>query len=320
MKKIILILLVCIAVQGMAQEVPGKEENIPFLVTFGAQADKSYGDDDYCQVFFFKIPKEIKTPIYIKVFDPDVGGQHDEGINGFNTKTKFSIYGGKGAFTDKDATGVDPKGNFKSGALLHTKTFSVSTTYDNKWYSFGPINPAEGEYIPSMNAYILKVICEGVSGDDGNLYRYFLSSSQSKNIAVSGGNAFTYEYTVRLHDKGSEVSHIYPYIDNNVVSLMQFNFDWDSDGAIKLYSRSKLGEKGVVSGDGVWKKSKHPITEKEKNNCIDMRFEKNSSAPVKNNNVVFYVTNQYGEFLPFYAVPIGSYSPDGSGKISVKPK
>ncbi len=320
MKKYILILLLILLVfDSTSQAVPGKEENIPFLVTFGSGADKTHGDDDHCQVFFFKIPKEIKTPIYIKVFDPEVGGKNDEAIAGFNTKTKFSIYGGKGAYSDKDARGVSPKGNYKSGVLLHSKSFSISETYDNKWYSFGPINPAEGEYIKSMDSYIFKVICQGISGDDGNLYRYFLSSSKSKNIPVEGGNAFTYEYTVRLHNNSSEVSHIYPYIDNSVISLMQFNFDWDSDGAVKLYSRSKLGEKAVVSGDGGWKKSKHMITEKEKNNCIDMRFEKSKTNPLKNNNVVFYVTNQYGEFLPFYAVPLGSYSPDGGGNITVKP-
>ncbi|MFH2142049.1 MAG: hypothetical protein ABIJ97_06490, partial [Bacteroidota bacterium] len=52
------------------QPIPAKEENIPFLVTFGGQSDKSWGDDDFCQTIFFVIPENYKNPFYIRVFDP----------------------------------------------------------------------------------------------------------------------------------------------------------------------------------------------------------------------------------------------------------
>ena len=53
------------------QPVPGKDENIPFLVTFGKEGKTSWGDDDFYQVFFFSILKETTKPLYIRVFDPD---------------------------------------------------------------------------------------------------------------------------------------------------------------------------------------------------------------------------------------------------------
>jgi len=76
------------------QPVPGKDENIPFLVTFGKDGKTSWGDDDFYQIFFFSIPKDYTKPFYIRVFDHDCGGENDEIQGEFDTKTKFSVYGG----------------------------------------------------------------------------------------------------------------------------------------------------------------------------------------------------------------------------------
>jgi len=77
---------------GWSQPVPASDENIPFLVTFGNEAGTKWGDDDFSQTFFFKIKKEFKEPIYVRVFDPDCTGMHDESNGGFNTMTRFSVY------------------------------------------------------------------------------------------------------------------------------------------------------------------------------------------------------------------------------------
>src|SRR4030042_830160 len=78
------------------QAVPGRDENIPFLVTFGKQGQTSWGDDDFYQVWFFAVPREYTQQFYIRIFDPDCGGEHDEIQGDFNTRTLFSVYGGKG--------------------------------------------------------------------------------------------------------------------------------------------------------------------------------------------------------------------------------
>jgi hypothetical protein len=88
MKRLILYIGVLMggAYTAICQPVPAPEENIPHLMTFGKDADPSWGDDDFCLIFFFAVPKDFQAPIYIKVFDPDVGGDIDE-INGeWNTK------------------------------------------------------------------------------------------------------------------------------------------------------------------------------------------------------------------------------------------
>ena len=82
-----LLLLGCPVRVARAQAVPNPGENIASLVTFGAQGDKSWGDDDHTQTFFFLIPQENRQPVYIRVYDPDCGGQFDERKFGWNTTT-----------------------------------------------------------------------------------------------------------------------------------------------------------------------------------------------------------------------------------------
>ena len=305
--KTTLITLTLIAVMGLpklvaGQPFPGQEESIPYLITFGKNASKNWGDDDFCQIFFFSIPKEQKTSIYIRVFDPDVGGGIDEIKGDFNTRCRFSIFGGRGAISNKASREEDPVPGFDSGTLLVSKTFGVNEKYDNGWYTFGPFNPTEGEWGDQYGGYVFKVVAQGISGDDGNLYKYFLSTSPTRNVAVEGGNAFTFEYSFRLPNEPS-VCHIYPYITPDIVSIMQYNFDWDNDGIIKIISPARRGELVETSNDGDWKSSKHMIQKSEHYSSMDFRIVKKNNY--KNNNVVFRITNQYGEAMPFYSAPIG---------------
>lgn len=290
-----------------AQGVPSQEENIPFLVTSGTRAPADWGDDDHVQIFFFAIPGEITEPVYIRVFDPDTGGEHDEVKGEWDTKIRFAVVGGKGAYTHPDARDVDPKGEFDKGTLLFSKTFGVSEKYDNDWYSFGPINPKEGELYKrgGEELRILKVIAQGLSGDDGNLYRYFMSAKPDGNLALEGGKAFTFEYSFRV-PKGK--CHLYPLVDKNVVSIRQSNFDYDSDGFIKLVSVARKSEKMDTSLDGEWAESTHKIYEAEWGNSLDIQIW--SFTEKRNNNLVLYLTNQYGESLPFYNAPIGIIAPN----------
>ncbi len=289
----------------LAQEVPASDENIPYLVTFGKHADKAWGDDDFAQTFFFKVPKDFNKPLYFRVYDPECSGDIDEQNDDYNTATRFSVYGGTGCISNKDSRALDPVGEWKSGNLLDAKVFTSKTNYDKAWYTFGPFNPSEGELSEEHGGYIFKMICEGVKGDDGNLYRYFMSVDGDRNIPVEDGNAFCYEYTFRLHSDPSQVSHIYPYLDGEVVSLHQSNFDWDDDGYITLTSRVSESIPLEISGDNELSKSKYVVKDKERGNSVDIAFKKNNKVKVNNNNVVFSVTNQYGELIPFYVVPIG---------------
>ena len=289
----------------MSQSAPAEDENIPHLVTFGSNSETSWGDDDFCQIFFIMIPEAHTAPFYIRVFDPDTGGELDEMKGDFNTTVKFSVYGGNGSWSNDDAKNVDPVGNYESGNLLGSRNFAQISRFDQEWYTFGPFNQQEGEYSEKLGGYVFKVIAKGISGDDGNLYKYFVSTERKENRAIEGGNVFTYEYTFRLSNNQNNVSQIYPYLDDKVTSVKILNYDWDNDGFIRVVSVAKRGTLLTISKQDEWKNNTLPITEDERNTSMEIQFIKNNSQLIKNNNVVVIVQNQYGESLPFYVIPIG---------------
>lgn len=286
-------------------------------MTFGGNALTSWGDDDFIQIFYCVLPPSQTEPVYIRVYDPDTGGNLDELKGEFNTVLSFSVYGGKGCWSDTAAQSIHPNGNFRSGYLLSSKLFGADSKYDKKWYSFGPFNPAEGEYVEKLGGRIIKIIAQGISGDDGNIYKYFLSTSQTDNIPVEGGNLFTYKYHLRLSDDQKHVSQIYPFIDDKTISIQISNFDWDNDGIVRIFSVAKNGIPCDVSGESNWIEREFPIVEEEKNSTVEIQFIKNKYVQIRNNNVVVAVRNQYGEALPFYVVPIGGV-PVYSPKIRMK--
>lgn len=299
---LVIILFIFLVLNINAQEIPSREENVSHIVTFGAQSQKSWGDDDFSQTFFFLIPKNYSKPFYINVHDPETAGKFDEQNGKWDTKMKYTVYGGKETFSNKDARGVDPTKNYRSGQLMASKTFDSDLTYDDKWYSFGPFNPNDGEFVEEFGGYVFKIICEGTNGNDGNLYKYFMSIKPNENIAVEGGNAFTYEYSLRLKDQAKSIAHLYPFLDKDVASIKINTFDFDNDGNIKLYSNAKNGHFISISNDNEWIASSHTIQEAEKNKSIDIQIFKFSGT---NNDMVIYVTNQYNIPLPFFAVPLG---------------
>lgn len=284
-----------------SQRIPNESENIDYVMTFGEAAPTTMGDDDHVQIFFFMVPMSHDQSIFIRIFDADTGGDHDELKNVANTKTRISLYGGKGSFSNEDARKTNPVGAYKSGTILFTKIFGNEVEYNSKWYSFGPINPIEGEQVTELKSYVFKVVIAGVSGDDGNAYRLFLSSNSLKNVPVDGANSFTYEYTFKA-PLSKTIVHIYPFIDNTVSSITQYNFDGDNLGNMFLYSVAKNRHESKYSGDNEWISDKHKIEPMERNTTLDIQLlTKNASA----NTMSLYVLNQYDVAIAFFSTPIG---------------
>ncbi len=306
-------------VASKAQPVPAVDENIYALVTFGKEGDTAWGDDDFTQIIFFSIPETHQEPVFIRVYDPDTGGNFDEQKGPWNSRMAYSVFGGKGAFSNEDARRIKRDGNYKSGTMLASRAFGEDPRYDGKFYTFGPFNPSEGELLSEYGGYIFKFVVEGIAGDDGNLYRIFLSTGRDENRSIEGAFAFYYKYKFRLHDNVNEVSHIYPYVDERVIAIKQSNFDWDNDGIIRIISPSKNGERMAISNDNNWATSLTQISRDDINSSLDIQMIKNKSANIRNNNVVIYLENQYGELMPFYSIPIGGI-PKYKYSIGIKPK
>lgn len=297
-----IILLLLVTHQLLGQQIPSKVENIAYLVTFGKDAQTSHGDDDFYQVFFFQIPETSTTPVYIRIFDPETSGDLDEKKDEYNTETVYSVYGGKKCSTDpllKRSNAID---DCRSGILIQSESYGNSTEHSGKWVTLGPFNPKEGEYNKFFKTYIFKCLVEGKTGDDGNIYKLFLSSNPNENIAVEGGNIYTYKYHFRLVSERKSITHLYPYVDDKVVKIKQNNFDFDNDGVIKVVSTAKNGEIVASSGDNEWVSSFLVIKNIERNTSLDYQIVKKGDWK---NDMVIFLTNQYGEKLPFFSIPIG---------------
>jgi hypothetical protein len=316
-KFIYIFILLLISTLGYSQPVPNVDENIPYLMTFGKFGETSWGDDDFSQTFFFLIPESYNQPFFIRVFDPDVGGAIDENKGDFDTRCVYEVFGGEGNWSDDDAKETGPFGNYKSGTLLSSRAFAENPRYDNNWYTFGPFNPAQGEYAEEYKGHIFKIICEGVTGDDGNMYQYYLSTSANENRLIEGANAFAYEYSFRMHNDYEEVSHIYPYVEDGTISVKINNFDWDTDGHIMVISVKRQGSDILTSDDDHWTEDELRVMDEEIGTSFDFRFIK-ANPLVKNNNVVVNVRNQFGDAMPFYSIPLGGV-PKYRGEVEFVP-
>jgi hypothetical protein len=120
---------------------------------------------------------------------------------------------------------------------------------------------------------------------------------------------------MRLGEAKGSISHLYPFVATNVTSVIINVFDFDDDGILRVVSVAKKGEITKSSGNGVWLENKHKIVSEELNTSLDVQFGKEKES--KNNNIVVYITNQYGELMPFYTTPIGGV-PKYKFKIGVK--
>ena len=106
----LVIFILLINTEAFSQRVPSESENIDYVMTFGKVAPITTGDDDHVQIFFFMVPATHDQSFFLRIFDADASADHDEIINGANTKTRISLYGGKGAFSNEDARKTNPVG------------------------------------------------------------------------------------------------------------------------------------------------------------------------------------------------------------------
>lgn len=167
------------------------------VATFGNMAGEECIDDDFSQVIFCALPVSYTGEMYIRIFDPDCGGALDRPNGLWETNTIFTIYGGQGCISEKDARGTAPSGNYTSGRLLQQEIFAKESEVDGKWFDFGPFNVKDGEQLDAFPGYVfLKIVVEGRTGDDGNVYGLFLSQSAHQNREIAHSVFFGYEQIV----------------------------------------------------------------------------------------------------------------------------
>lgn len=288
------------------------------LRTNGQDTSPTFGDDDKVQIIFFELPASLppSTGLYFNVFDPDCGGPAftDTMDIAFNTTTRFSVIGGLGAYSDPLARAPFFDGSNNSGILsgntLITRTFGVSSTLDNTWVALNsaPILITEGELVGDKRLF--KLVVEGLSGDDGNIYDVTVGESPATTNTVPSGTRI-FAYSLTFETPVMSRPHLYPYVMASVTRVVQYNFDFDAPpGAMTFTTPSGQSFVMAVGGDGDWTSSTHVAAAQDRDATWTVNTESGFGF---DNCITFYTTDYNGNALAIFGQPYGGYPPPLTG-------
>lgn len=268
------------------------QENI-FLVTYGPNAPTREGDDDFRQILFLKIPSSIKDSVYLRIFDADNGGLLDSPFDKFDTETRFALFGGEGVYSDRANRGqlTSPE-TLNKGNLISEGIYATDPFLDNKWFNFAFFSPSRGELIDGY--YYFKLIVEGVSGNDGNLFDVAISLQDKRNITPEGAELLTFTPTLRLPGKGIFAEMKF-FVSNENDELIIKNFDL-AGGKVAVETPFRSNLPVVSSGQDQWAESSVRFDEREKDKYSALKFEGGGEIP---NDATFHIITKNMEPVPF---------------------
>jgi hypothetical protein len=198
----------------------------PYLVTFGRDAPSPYGTPWYwVQLVFFDVPAYLEE-FEVYIFDADTGGKGDQTSwvdadqgDGFETKTLYTLYGSKGAYTAEGVREPNPSSSgIISGTPLVTATVGISNTLDGNWnYRLGSFSPDSGE--PVGDRYVFKLVVEGQNGNDANWYRVGLKTLSYTDTVPSDLQIFAFSWRVLVDLQRRP--HLHPYVAEGVTDPLR---------------------------------------------------------------------------------------------------
>ena len=229
------------------------------LVVYGVLAPTREGDIDHKETIFFSVPKDLRDRIYVRIFDPEMSGEHDFRYGRYgNTETVFRVVGGEGAYSGVEMpvavrSGARPTKLRKSellapmpGTVLREEIFVADPETDGEWVSLGAVRARQGEVIGDRAWFRLDVL--GVDGDDGNGFNVDVSLSRDVHRRPEGLRMVAYQPTIRW--PGGAIGTRVEFLNPGGGPLTIQNFD-GAAGDLRLnrmYSDLRLR----ASGQDTW--------------------------------------------------------------------
>ena len=189
---------------GRAQ-VTGAQDGL--LVVYGALAASREGDTDRREQVFFSVPADLAERVYVRIYDPEVGGAGDFTYGGgADSETTFRLFGGDGAFTaaerpDQKADGAREPRRFQMrpvtgpGKMIREKAWTSDRATDQRWVNFAAARARQGEVIGDRAYFRIDV--QGTKGNDGNGFSVDVSLARDRSRPPEGLEMFAYRPTVR---------------------------------------------------------------------------------------------------------------------------
>ena len=196
------------------------------LVTFGKSAKKAEGDHDFRQIVHFSVPEGTGT-LDLYIFDPDVGDSYDEPQKGFNSRTRFSLFGaGSEAVLMRDKHGILQEE--VSGTAIVSSEFGANPRLDGTWVKLSHFSGELGEKLNNKREFFLLV--EGIRGNDGNVFDVSVTSGGQP---VEGIRYYSYLPTFQLPEDSNTFIELRFDVPSDAEALLIENFD--SAGATITY-------------------------------------------------------------------------------------
>jgi large repetitive protein len=255
---------------GFADQVPYENSNVRYFYVFGSDGDPLMGAEDSKLELVIDVPVDGSDDVVIGVFDPNTGGKKDwkKPTSEWNTTTKFSVYG---------------------AGLLDSEEFG-EFGYDGEYYNFGPYPKTKGKKIG--NFYRFKLVAEGVSGDDQNLFKV--------RVLPNSAEVFSKNITFRLLPTQGDKMYFYPEVPAGMKTVIVKNYDLDVNGGTSTLSVRALSKKYPIndSQSGEWAETVVPISSETGGRL----FYTITKATQRYANAGLMITDDKGEALPVYFV------------------
>jgi len=286
-----------------AQKAVGQQGRGIFFSVFGQNAPETFGDIDNRQAFYLDIPESETAPVYLRVFDADVGGRYEEKRGNYDTQTRFIVLGGESAdkkyyrnpgFSEKQV-------NFNNADIIISRQIGYDKSLDASYISLGELPPDKGfRTEDGYRRYVLLV--EGMGGNDGNYFDFVLSYDPNRKDIPKNIRLFVYDLTLRIPDWPDFIGKIPIRTQNNTrVTISTFDMD---DVPISIEQIFKADSPLETSGDGVWHTNTYHVDNPTLTREIGLIIEGKDF----NNSFGLIAQDSAGEALPI-PLPITDYEP-----------
>lgn len=278
------------------------------LITYGSRALPAEGDDDHKQIVFVRVPADSGRIYYVKVFDPDCGGDFDEINSLWDTKTRFTIYGGADAVSAPTLNSAFPdSADMYSGEIISSSEFADEVEFNAEWFTLSKILSEDGERIGDH--FYFKILVEGLAGDDGNIFNVVVSDKEKENLNSKDVELFTYNVSLRLSEYDNYAS-IQFFVPEKTTRLEVNYFDvMGSKLSLETPFRSIPIPNPNVQGKWLIKSvNLEPI---EGGNIFEIKYGQGAESP---NDATFFVTGNNSKVSPII-LPIYNGLPNKRPKI-----
>jgi PKD repeat protein len=294
--------LACLLLLGAGGVAPALAQEMPLSVAYGPSASTAEGDHDFRELIYLSVPADLQDRLYLRILDPDTGGDHDLIYGGSeDTEIRYALVGGDGALSGLASTIAPSADDLAGGEPIRDASFAASAALDGKWLTVASFLPDQGELVGDRRVF--RLLVEGLAGNDANLYAATLSLRDRRNLAPDGLEIFAFAPTVRVPDDDS-VTELRFVVPAEADRLVLHNFD-AANGEVTLTTALRSVPL-AASGQNEWREGEVAVLERERGEPAAITFAGGEEIP---NDATFYVTDAAGQALAI-ELPVRAWVPN----------